>query len=43
MTNEERDALNNMTSGEAKEYFDSIEADDYLASSEFHDSKYYLY
>ena len=33
------DILNSMTDEEAKDYFESNNADDYLSSMEFHDSK----
>lgn len=36
----EAEMLNAMTDEEVKEYFESIEADSYLASMEFHDSKF---
>lgn len=32
--------LNSMSDDDAKEYLESIEADSYLSSAEFHDSKY---
>lgn len=34
------DILNNMTDAEAKDYFESNQADEYLSSAEFHDSKF---
>ena len=33
------DIFNNMTADEAKDYFESNQADEYLSSMEFHDSK----
>ena len=33
------DILNNMTDAEAKDYIESNQADDYLSSMEFHDTK----
>ena len=33
------DILNNMSDAEAKDYFESNQADNYLSSMEFHDTK----